>query len=54
MAYCDGKDTLFPGKVRITDLLNPRYISRKPIYDFLEKNAEIAEGDMLDFGCGSM
>ena len=54
MAYCDGKDTLFPGKVRISDLLNPRYISRKPIYDFLVQQAEIAEGDMLDFGCGSM
>lgn len=54
MRVQDGRDTLFPGRIRIQDLLNPRFISRKPIYDFLVEKAKIVEGRFLDFGCGSM
>lgn len=49
----ESRDKLFPGKVHICDLKNNRYISRKPIYDFLVKNSGLV-GSLLDFGCGSM
>lgn len=49
----ESRDKLFPGKIRICDLKNNRYISRKPIYDFLVENKN-QNGKLLDFGCGSM
>lgn len=48
------RNKLFPGKVRLVDLCNARYITRKPIYDFLIENADNISGNVLDFGCGSM
>lgn len=50
----EDRDKLFPGKVRICDLFNNRYITRKPIYDFLVNNSIKITGKMLDYGCGSM
>lgn len=44
-----ARDKLFPGKVRWQDLLNPRYISRKPIYDFLvEQSKETLINELFD------
>ena len=48
------RNKLFPGRVRLVDLCNARYITRKPIYDFLIENADRISGNVLDFGCGSM
>ncbi len=48
------RNKLFPGKLKLVDLYNARYISRKPIYDFLSSNVNILTGKVLDFGCGSM
>lgn len=48
------RNKLFPGKIKLVDLYNGRYISRKPIYDFLLSNISMLKGTVLDFGCGSM
>lgn len=48
------RNKLFPGKPRLVDLYNARYITRKPIYDFLIANMKEISGNVLDFGCGSM
>ena len=48
------RDKLFPGSIKWVDLKNKRYISRKPIYDFLIENSDKITGKVLDFGCGSM
>lgn len=49
-----SRDKLYPGSVRLCDLCNGRYITRKPIYDFLVKNSGKMQGRLLDYGCGSM
>ncbi len=49
-----SRDKLFPGRVRLSDLTNARYIGRKPIYDFCVENAKYLTGKCLDFGCGSL
>lgn len=39
---------------RLIDLLNPYYIDRKTIYDFVQRaGGRYHGGDILDFGCGS-
>lgn len=48
------RDKLFSGKLRFKDLLNPRYIGRKPIYDFCVEHSKSITGKVLDFGCGSL
>lgn len=48
------RDKLFPGRIKWVDITNARYISRKPIYDFLVQNKNYITGNVLDFGCGSM
>lgn len=50
----NNRDKLYPGKVQICDLCNGRYITRKPIYDFLVEHSSEIEGELLDYGCGSM
>lgn len=38
----------------LIDLLNPYYIDRKTIYDFVQRAGSLySGGDVLDFGCGS-
>lgn len=61
ISICDKKNNmraernkLFPGKMKWMDLCNSRYISRKPIYDFLLSHIDLIKGEVLDFGCGSM
>lgn len=39
-------------KFHPVDLINPLYCMRKPIYEFIKENAALAEGRVLDFGCG--
>ncbi len=47
------RDKTFPGRLQLRDLKNGRYITRKPIYDFIVKNDYLLKGKLLDFGCGS-
>lgn len=40
---------------QLIDLINPDYLDRKPIYEFLKwaiKKYHINKGRLLDFGCG--
>lgn len=48
------RNKLFPGKIQLVDLYNARYITRKPIYDFLISHMDCLYGSVLDFGCGGM